>query len=120
MYAHLSLFGRNHDKKIHFSQFLKGPLQFIKITLHGMGYMGINCFEKTLLSRYLCVFNKNEVNFTRSCAFAQKVKFYALQMLKKQSLTHPNAAKLATLHGLLITRLTNSFYLSVSHINICF
>ena len=62
-----------------------------------MGCMGINCFAKTLLSRYLCVFNKNEVNFTRSCAFAQKVKFYALQMLKKQSLTHPKAAKLATL-----------------------
>ena len=60
--------------------------------------MGINCFAKTLLSRYLCVFNKNEVNFTRSCAFAQKVKFYALEMLKKQSLTHPKAAKLATLH----------------------
>ena len=33
----------------------------------------------------------------RSCAFAQKVKFYALQMLKKQNLTHPKAAKLATL-----------------------
>ena len=31
------------------------------------------------------------------CAFAQKVKFYALQMLKKQNLTHPKAAKLATL-----------------------
>ena len=85
-------------KKVHFSQFLKGPLQFIKITLHSMGYMGINCFAKTLLSRYLCVFNKNEVNFTRSCAFAQKVKFYALHMLKKQSLTHPKAAKLATLY----------------------
>ena len=36
-------------------------------------------------------------NFTRSCAFAQKVKFYALQMLKKTNLTHPKAAKLATL-----------------------
>ena len=34
----------------------KGPLQFIKITLHSMGYMGMNCFAKTLLSRYLCVF----------------------------------------------------------------
>ena len=59
--------------------------------------MGINCFAKTLFSWYLCVFNKNEVNFTRSCAFAQKVKFYSLQILKKQSLTHPKAAKLATL-----------------------
>ena len=58
MYAHLSLFGKNHDNKGHFSQFLKSPLQFIKITLHSrpMGYMGINCFAKTLLSRNLCVF----------------------------------------------------------------
>ena len=35
MYAHLSLFGNKMTiKKVHFSQFLKGPLQFIKITLH--------------------------------------------------------------------------------------
>ena len=45
--------------------------------------MGINCFAKTLLLRYLCVFKK-KVNFTRSCALAQKVKFYALQMLKNK------------------------------------
>ena len=32
-----------------------------------------------------------------SCAFAQKAKFYVLKMLKKLNLTHPNAAKLATL-----------------------
>ena len=74
-------------KKVHFSQFLKGPLQFIKITLHSM----ISTF--TVCMRFL----KNRVNFTRSCAFAQKVKFYTLQMLKKQNLTHPKAAKLATL-----------------------
>ena len=42
-------------------------------------------------------FLKNTFNFTRSCAFAQKAKFYALKMLKKQNLTHPKAAKLATL-----------------------
>ena len=47
-------------------------------------------------------FLKKKVNFTRSCALAQKVKFYALQMLKKQNLTHPRAAKLATLKLLLI------------------
>ena len=40
---------------------------------------------------------KNTFNFTRSCAFAQKAKFYALKMFKKQNLTNPNAAKLATL-----------------------
>ena len=56
MYAHFSLFGKNHDKKGPLFQFLKGPLQFIKITLHSMGYMGINCFAKTLLSWYLCLF----------------------------------------------------------------
>ena len=47
----------------------------------------------TVFMRFL----NEKVNFTRSCAFAQKVKFYALQMLKRQNLTHPKAAKLATL-----------------------
>ena len=42
-------------------------------------------------------FLKNTFNFTRSCAFAQIAKFYALKMLRKQNLTHPKAAKLATL-----------------------
>ena len=41
---------------------------------------------------------KNRFNFTRSCAFAQKAKFYALKMLKKQIFMHPKAAKLATLN----------------------
>ena len=43
-------------------------------------------------------FLKNTFNFTRSWAFAQNAKFYALKMLKKQNLTHPKAAKLATLN----------------------
>ena len=42
-------------------------------------------------------FLKNTLNFTRTCALAQKAKFYVLKMLKKQILTHPKAAKLATL-----------------------
>ena len=45
----------------------------------------------------ICALSKKTANFTRSCALAQKAKFYALKMLKKQNLTHPNAAKLATL-----------------------
>ena len=49
-------------------------------------------------------FLKNTFNFTRSCAFAQKAKFYALKMLKKQIITHPKAAKLATLHVLKIMK----------------
>ena len=47
-------------------------------------------------------FLKNTFNFTRSCAFAQNAKFHALKMLKKQNLTHPKAAKLATLNVLLV------------------
>ena len=42
-------------------------------------------------------FLKNTFNFTRSCALAQKAKFYALKMLKKQNLTHLKATKLVTL-----------------------
>ena len=58
--------------------------------------MGINCFAKHYFHG-IYAFSKKKGNFTRSFAFAQKVKFYALQMLKKQNLTHPKAAKLATL-----------------------
>ena len=48
----------------------------------------------TLFGRFL----KNTFNFTRSCAFAQKAKFYELKMFKKRpNLTHPKVAKLATL-----------------------
>ena len=50
----------------------------------------------TIFVRFL----KNTFKFTRSCAFAQKAKFYVLNMLKKQNLTHPNAAKLATLQNI--------------------
>ena len=39
-------------------------------------------------------FSKKKKLILRPCAFAQKVKFYALQMLKK-NLTHPKAVKLA-------------------------
>ena len=45
------------------------------------------------------MFSKQKCNFTRSCAFSQKVVFYVLQMLKNQNLTHPKAAKLAILMG---------------------
>ena len=44
-------------------------------------------------------FPKKTLNFTHSCAFAQIAQFYAVQMVKKQNLTHPRAAKLATLHS---------------------
>ena len=52
--------------------------------------------KKKSTSTVFVRFLKN-TDFTRSCAFAQKAKFYALKMLKKQNLTHPKAAILATL-----------------------
>ena len=53
-------------------------------------------------------FLKSTFNFTRFCAFAQKAKFYALKMLKKQNLTHPKATKLATLQNLDFLHCTSS------------
>ena len=65
-------------------------------------------------------FPKKRVNFTRSSAFAQKVKFYALQMLKIQNLTHPKAAKLATLdtvpHDVLLSKLKHYFYMFIARL----
>ena len=42
-------------------------------------------------------FLKNTFNFMRSCAFTQKSKVLRVKNVKKQNLTHPKAAKLATL-----------------------
>ena len=61
-----------------------------------MGYIWVSIVLQKHYFYGSYAFSK-KVNFTRSCALAQKVKFYALQMLKKQNLTHPKAAKLATL-----------------------
>ena len=52
-YAHLSLFEKKLQyKNVHFSQFLKGPLKFIKISLHWLHQL----FEKNLLPWHLCAF----------------------------------------------------------------
>ena len=92
MYALVSFSGKkNTIKRTTFPEVSKCPLQFIKITLHLV-------VSIVLQKHYFLAFSKKKtVNFTRSCAFAQKVKFYALQMLKKQNLTHPKAVNLATL-----------------------
>ena len=42
-------------------------------------------------------YQNKTVNFTRSCAFAQKTLILRVTNVKKQNLTHPKAAKLATL-----------------------
>ena len=94
MNAHLLLFEKKlNTKKVHFSQFLKDPLQFIK----NNPALVASIVLKQIYFHGICALSKNTLNFTRSCAFAQKNKFYALKMLKKQNLTHPKAAKLATL-----------------------
>ena len=79
MHIYCFLKNKLRCKKVHFSQFLKDPLQFIKITCIGC----INCFEKKSTSTVFVRFLKN-TDFTRSCAFAQKAKFYALKMLKNK------------------------------------
>ena len=66
---------------------------------YSMGYIWVSIVLQKHYFHGIYAFSKKKGNFTRSCAFAQKVKFYALQMLKKQNLTHPKAAKLATLGG---------------------
>ena len=66
-------------KKVHFSQFLKGPLQFIKITLHSMGYsmgyMGINCFAKTLYFHGIYAFSKKKGNLRVLVRLLKKSNF---------------------------------------------
>ena len=80
MYAHLLLFEKKLlYKKAHFSKYLKGPLQFI-ITLHWLHQLFWKKSTSTVFVRFL----KKTVNFTRSCAFAQKAKFYALKMFLKK------------------------------------
>ena len=94
MYAHLLVL----KKKITIQ---KGPLFTIFIkssSIHKnnpplVASIVLKKSTSTVFVRFL----NNTFNFTRSCAFAQKAKFYALKMLKKQNLTHPIAAKLATL-----------------------
>ena len=73
MYAHLLLFGKKYDKK--------GPLQFIKITLHWLHQLFCKNTTFTVFVRFL----KKTLHFTRS--------------LKKSNFTcyKCKAAKLATL-----------------------
>ena len=81
----------------------KGPLfQIFKrsSSIHNNPALVASIVLKKIYFHGICALSKKKpVNFTRSCAFAQKAKFYALKMLKKQNLTHPKAAKLATLLG---------------------
>ena len=92
MYAHLSLFGKNPLFPI-----FKRSASIHKINPAYYGLYGYQLFCKNSTFTVFMRFLGKKVNFKRSCAFAQKVKFYGLQMLKKQNLTHPKAAKLATL-----------------------
>ena len=77
MYAHLSLFEKKLQyKKVHSSQFLKGPLQFIKITLHrlhqlfkkkSISMVFVRFLKKQSISRVqVRSLSKKTVNFTRS------------------------------------------------------
>ena len=81
MYAHLLLF----EKKITIQ---KGPLFTIfkrSSSIHKnnpplVASIVLKKSTSTVFVRFL----KNTFNFTRSCAFAQKAKFYTLKMLKNK------------------------------------
>ena len=45
----------------------------------------------------ICALSKKYIKFHAFLCVRSKNKFYAIKMLKKQNLTHPKAAKLATL-----------------------
>ena len=97
MHIYCLLKNKLQCKKVHFSQFLKdrsssihknNPALVASIVLKKIYFHGICALSKKM---HLILHA-----YTRSCAFAQKAKFYALKLLKK-NLTHPRAAKLATL-----------------------
>ena len=77
MYVHLTLFEKTIQNVPLFPIFRKSssihennPAFIASIVLKKIYFHGI------------CALSKKTVNFTRSCAFAQKAKCYALKMLK--------------------------------------
>ena len=95
MYAHLLLFEKNTIQKCPLFPIFKRSSLIHKNKPALVASIVLKKSTATVFVRFL----KNTFNFTRSCAFAQKAKFYALKMLKKQNLTHPKATKLAPLQG---------------------
>ena len=89
-------------QKVHFPKLFKKSS-----SIHNNPALVASIVLKKIYFHGICALSKKKtVTFTRSCAFAQKAKFYALKMLKKQNLTHPKAAKLATpLHSSFMYRL---------------
>ena len=68
--------------------FEKGPLfQIFKrsSSIHNNPALVASIVLKKSTSTVFVRFPKKTVNFTRSCAFAQKAKLYALKMFKKKS-----------------------------------
>ena len=84
-------------KKVHFSQFLKSPLQFIKnnsaliasIVLKKIYSHGICALSKKKIHAFFCVRSKSQV--------------LRVKNVKKTNLTHPKAAKLAILRVAVLT-----------------
>ena len=93
MYAHLSLYeNKLQCKKVFFSQFLKGLLQFIKTSYIGC----INCFEKIYFNG-ICALSKKNSQFHAFLCVRSKSQILRVKNVKNQNVTHPNAAKLTTL-----------------------
>ena len=79
MYEHLFLLKKNTIQKCPLFSIFKRSSSIHKNKPALVASIVLKKSTSTVFVRFL----KNKFNFTRSCAFAQKAKFYALKMLKK-------------------------------------
>ena len=80
MYAHLLPFEKKTIQKGPLFPIFKRPSSIHKNNPALVASIVLKKSTSTVFVRFL----KNTFNFTRSCAFAQKAKFYALKMLKNK------------------------------------
>ena len=90
MYAHLLLFEKKYNTKGPLFPIFKRSSLIHKNNPALVASILLKKSTSTVFVRFL----KNTFNFTRSCAFTQKARFYALKMLKNKI---SRILKLATL-----------------------
>ena len=80
MYAHLLLFEKKYNTKGPLFPIFNRSSSIHKNNPALVAFILLKKSTSTVFVRFL----KNTFNFTRSCAFTQKAKFYALKMLKNK------------------------------------
>ena len=86
MYMHICRFLKKNTIQ-------KGPLFHIfksSSSIHNNPALVASIVLKKIYFHGICVLSKKTANFTRSCAFAQKAKFYALKIKISRILTLPS------------------------------